>query len=1739
VRYDEIYPGINLTYYGNQQQLEYDFGVMAGADPRSIRLSFGGAVQPSISATGDLLLRAGTREIRQQRPIIYQEVAGRRELIDGHYVLLGKRRVGFEIGSFDHSRTLVIDPTLVYSTYLGGGGDDLGSSIAVDSNNNIYIAGTTSSINFPLHNAAFGANAGLADIFVTKIDATGANVIYSTYIGGSGLDRGDGIAVDSGGNAYVVGRVDSSSTNFPATPGSFSPFYRGGDFDGVVFKLNGQGNSLIYSGFLGGEENDSTEGVAVDAAGIAYVTGGTKSSAFPTTGNAFQSGRGGDTDAYLTKINAAGSALLYSTYIGGSGTDRGSGVAIDGSGNAYIAGFAGSPDFPTENAFQNNFGGSFDAFVAQIDTNVSGFGSLVLCSYLGGQGDDKGYGIALDSGANNLFVVGQTSSNNFPVLNPAQPTSGGGFDAFVAKISVGGTKIYATYLGGSGDDRGAGIAVNSAGSAYVTGFTSSTNFPTVSPLQSSKAGGSDAFVTKLSSTGSAFLYSTYLGGSGNESSVSTVTSTNPIAIDSAGDVYVTGYTASTNFPTTPAPLQGTNAGGASDAFIVKLSDSSPAVDFTLSASPLSQTVNPGNATTYTVTITPVGGFTGTVTLSASGQSPDATASFNPASINIADSTAKSSVLTLTTTAATPPGNYPLTIGGVSGNLQHSTNVSLIVPGATSANLSVTKTASPNPGIVGAALTYRIIVTNNGPSPATNATLTDPLASGPLFGSAIPTQGACQGTTTVTCNFGNLATGRSATATIVVTPQATGQISNTATAAASETDPDTADNSATTLTTVITQANGPSLLDPNLSVKTVVTGLSQPTMMAFIGPNDFLILEKDTGRVRRVTNGVLQATALDLAVNSASERGLLGIALHPNFNINRFVYLYWTESNTGIDSTNLADVALLGNRVDRYFWNGSTLVFDRNLIKLHAYQADPNQPLRGNHNGGVLRFGPDGKLFIIMGDNGRRGLLQNNQLGPVPDDQFGGPEPDNAHLTGFILRLNDDGSTPVDNPFYNVSTNLTGEAAANIKKLFAYGVRNSFGLAFDPLSGNLWDQENGDDAYDEMNRITAGSNNGWVETMGPISRVADFKQIESTYGAGNLQQLRWPPSLIADTPQDALARLYMLLGAHYNDPEFSWKYPTPAAPLGFVQGRGLGTQFEGDMFVGAARTFLDGGCLFRFKLTADRLHFAFSDSRLADLVADNLDKFDITESESLLIGKDFGITTDIESGPNGDLFVVSNTNSAVYEISGKQPTVFVANLTGAQETPADNSTAIATATLLLNADELTARVSLSNIEGLSSPETAAHIHGPGAPGVSAPILFPLPTGTFTDFEIALTPVDVQNLKSGALYVNVHSSNFPNGEIRGQFQTSLAASSLQFSSASYIVSEAAGGAVITVTRQGSTSVQAGTVDFSIVGGAANPASPSTDYTPVSGTLHFAAGETLKTFTVPIIDNLFVQGSRSLLLTLTNPTGGLFLGSPGNATLTIVDNDATAPTTNALDDAQFFVNQQYLDFLDRQPDIGGFDYWTNEITKCGVNQACINAQRINVSAAFFVEAEFQDTGSFVYRLYKGTLGRQPSYAEFVADRAKVIGGADLAASKTALLNEFVQRAEFKQIYPDVLTNSQFVNTLFDTAGLTPFAVERQQQIDAMNAGKTRAQVVGDVIEIQAFKDREYNPSFVLMEYFGYLRRDADPAGYAFWLDVLTNREPNNYHGMVCSFITSAEYQLRFSSIVTHSNIECAGVH
>jgi glucose/arabinose dehydrogenase len=334
-----------------------------------------------------------------------------------------------------------------------------------------------------------------------------------------------------------------------------------------------------------------------------------------------------------------------------------------------------------------------------------------------------------------------------------------------------------------------------------------------------------------------------------------------------------------------------------------------------------------------------------------------------------------------------------------------------------------------------------------------------------------------------------------------------------------------------------------------------------------------------------------------------------------------------------------------------------LTFNRNLIRLRAIQQDAGQPERGNHDGGVIKFGQDGKLYIFIGDVGRRGWMQNLRCGPtptcpgqiVPDDQFGGPQPDNAHLTGVILRLNDNGSTPADNPLFAAGAQIGGEVGRNIQKVFSYGHRNSFGMAVDPMSGNLWLQENGDDSFSELHRIEPGMNGGWIQIMGPVERIDQFKEIETTFGAMTLQQLRWPPTNIAASPEEALARLLLLPGAHYKDPELSWKWEVAPGGMAFIEGQALGARYEGDLFMGAATPNLEGGYLFHFDLTADRMNFDLVDPRLADGVADNLAKHEITESESLLIGRNFGILTEAEVGPNGNLFVISLSNGAVYEI----------------------------------------------------------------------------------------------------------------------------------------------------------------------------------------------------------------------------------------------------------------------------------------------------------------------------------------------------------------------------------------------------------------------------------------------------------------------------------------------------------
>ncbi|PYV30385.1 MAG: hypothetical protein DMG22_20550, partial [Acidobacteria bacterium] len=494
------------------------------------------------------------------------------------YVLSADNHVHFEVPDYDRSRPLVIDPVLDYSSYIGGSGGDLALGIAVDSANNAYVTGRTGSTNFPITSAEQATIGGNIDAFVTKFDPSGA-LVYSTYLGGEGSDAGTGIAVDASGSATIVGNTTSSA--FPTTSDAFQTTYAGGG-DAFVARLSATGTTLVYSTYLGGTGEDFGQGVALDAAGNAYVAGSTESTDFPVV-MPLQIGLNGPSDIFVSKLNPTGTALIYSTYLGGSGGESGRGIAVDSSGDAYVAGFTASTDFPTQNAFQSSSGGGTDSFALEFNPDGS---ELIFSTYLGGSGQDRAFGIALDA-VESIYITGDSQSSNFPVTAGAfHLVNNGGGDVFVSKFAPGGTSlVYSTLLGGAGPDEATSIAVDASGQAAITGFTQSSDFPVVNPFQKipgiSGAGTcgstlcSDAFVSLFGPSG-AVVFSTYLGGSANDFGQG-------VAVDSSAGVYVAGGTASQNFPVIAGAAEGTYAGVGSsgNAFVAKVVDvDAPAVALT-------------------------------------------------------------------------------------------------------------------------------------------------------------------------------------------------------------------------------------------------------------------------------------------------------------------------------------------------------------------------------------------------------------------------------------------------------------------------------------------------------------------------------------------------------------------------------------------------------------------------------------------------------------------------------------------------------------------------------------------------------------------------------------------------------------------------------------------------------------------------------------------------------------------------------------------------------------------------------------------------------------------------------------------------------------------------------------------------------------------------------------------------------------------------------------------------------
>ncbi|MGB2713136.1 MAG: SBBP repeat-containing protein, partial [Vicinamibacterales bacterium] len=560
VEYLEVYPGVNLIYYGNQQQLEFDFVIAPGANPEQIALTFDGAKKLRIENDGAAVLETESGDIRLRRPLIYQEVAGTRNEIQGGYVLKGDRTIAFQLGSYDREQPLVVDPVLVYSTYLGGSIADFASGIAVDQDGSTYVVGHTVSLDFPTTPSvqpscsAFSDETGTYcdEVFVTKLSPDGASIVYSTYLGGLWEDIGNGIAVDSTGSAYITG--STRSVDFP-TVNAVQPMNRGGAqyfWETFVAKLSPDGAALMYSTYLGGADNDYGNAIEIDLEGSAYVTGSTSSQNFPTAAP-IQSWLNGPSDAYITKLTPDGSALVYSTYLGRQSTDTGNAIAVDWQGVA-IAGETIVPEA----------GWASHAFAAKLD--AAGSHSVYYRTF----GVGAGRGIAADGGY--TYVTGTIAYGLEPV-GALQPFPRGGNEAFVAKLDPSGRSVYATYLGGSDFDSGTAIAIGPDGSSVIAGITASADFPTVNPLQG-PGGDLDIFIATINPQGTELLFSTYLGGSGRETEGMWGERLGPaLAVHSSEpgtSMYVAGYTDSVDFPTA-APLQAEKA-GYFGAFVARIFD---------------------------------------------------------------------------------------------------------------------------------------------------------------------------------------------------------------------------------------------------------------------------------------------------------------------------------------------------------------------------------------------------------------------------------------------------------------------------------------------------------------------------------------------------------------------------------------------------------------------------------------------------------------------------------------------------------------------------------------------------------------------------------------------------------------------------------------------------------------------------------------------------------------------------------------------------------------------------------------------------------------------------------------------------------------------------------------------------------------------------------------------------------------------------------------------------------------
>ncbi|HWT01381.1 MAG TPA: SBBP repeat-containing protein [Pyrinomonadaceae bacterium] len=1860
VKYADVYRGVDLVYYGNGRQLEYDFVVAPGADPGAIEMEFQGARSISISPNGDLVLRADGGEMTLKKPVAYQELDGRTVGVAGRYVIKGARRVGFRLGQYDKASPLVIDPVLVYSTYLGGGLAEEGHGIAVDSSGNAFVTGRTVSPNFP---AAAGslqtAHGGEADAFVTKLDPTGSAVLYSTYLGGGGTDTGRAIAVNAAGHAFVTG--DTFSDDFP-TANALHPS-RGGSSDAFVAELNDTGTALVYSTYLGGRSLDSGFGIAVDSSGNAYVTGVSDSRDFPvanalqpnklgtalfkttdatgswnpsdtgltaatvfdlafapnnpsviyaaadtgifkstdgganwaTTGAAppppfirlavspanasvvylttnngvykstdggaswspsglagfqtraiainpsspsilyasaipgssavFKSTDGGatwntlpplsnssivfigtiiidpatpstvyagtqrglykstnsgaswsllnfgsftqpainaavidpnnsqtlyaaastgifrttngganwtkinpstpmpqmlflaldsanpltiyvanrtgaifkttdgganwafltntptssinallidptdaskiylggasGTDAFAAKLAAGGGSLVYSTYLGGSRADNAAGIAIDAAGNAYVVGGTASANFPVANALQPAKGDAFadsDGFVTKINPAGS---ALLYSTYLGGEFTDEARAVAVDQ-SGNAYVTGSTNSINFPVQGGLQNVPGPvSIDAFVTKINASGSAlVYSTYLGSGGEERGYGIAVNSSGSAYVTGVVRGSNFPTVNAIQPSPGSVMDAFVTQLNPAGSALVYSTYLGGGNNDEG-------RAVAVDSAGGVYVTGMTSSGDFPVAN-PLQ-PNQAGLGDAFVAKIL---PAVDLAVTMTDSPDPVQLGNNVTYKIAVRNVGDLPATnvtlqdtlpsgaalVSVATTRGTCGGTGPVNCNLGNLAVGTAAvvtivvkpSAAQTVTNTAVAACAESEATLANNTASQETS---------VTSADLALRGATAYNRVAPGARVNYIFTITNNGLSPSNKVKLTDDLPAGLTFASCAAQDGACGGTgNNRIVTFTSLAPGKSATVLLSATVNAgvaEGTVlTNTATVAAATSDPDPSNNSAGVAVTVTDtplrkKINGIKIAFSSGRVYTVRPNGSEPPVQFPNIPDDsrFPTWSPDGKR--------LAFMVFKFDPNTGDSQTRLQVV-----------------KADGTDIQTLADnvVDISTDRRSKFSWSpdGTRIVYvgdDRftylantdgtGYARLPKITTDVKD-IDWSPDGTRLLYSKFGVIYVVNLDGS--GLTKLRDIGNGPDGQTSNSEPawspdmtqilftQSSNNYSDVFVMNSDGTAA--RRLLNVRQTSAPAWSPDGTKLAFYQLTEVHAISVSGL-GNVKLAENepccglGTASWQpvptnvplvppttppaqtfsisgKLTNANGGTFLGRTTVVLSGTRGGQLNpEIDGTYEftnlpAGGNYTVKPAGGEFSFTPAQ---RVFNNLGGNQTGADFVGTY-IPINITGHVRDTagnpiaGVRVTSNGGFPVGSTLTDANGFYSFpnvqrhrSYTLSIQWYGpYAFEPQfkHLPDLNSDAVVDFVGTRLPTNTIGgritskeapntgvSGVRVSLGMDNGHVGVVFTDANGYYSFGEHqSGHDYEVFVGETAGYVYSPRviyifDMRTD-QEANFLRQPFSQYSTISgkVTDTQGRPLSRVALRLSG----GVNA-ITATLDDGTYSFFNIpAGISYTLEPSRSTYYFIPqaLKINSLSAGGLVANFKWTRTA--LKFSAQTYSAKENAGSAVITVFRLGITTGTT-TVNYAATNGTATAGS---DYTAASGTLTFAPGETSQTFTIPISEDSLDEANESIKLTLSGVTGGAAIINVNPATLTIMDND-----------------------------------------------------------------------------------------------------------------------------------------------------------------------------------------------------------------------------------------------------------